>query len=50
MKEVTITCTWQSKHVVEVPDDFTIPNTLDGFPDDVLEELTAQNAELVDWS
>lgn len=50
MKTVTITCEWRSTHVVEVPDDFVIPNTLDGFPDDVLEELTSNTAELVDWS
>ena len=50
MKEVTVTCEWRSTHVVEVPDDFEIPAHLDGFPNDVLEELTATNAELVDWS
>jgi len=49
-KEITITCEWRSTHVVEVPDDFTIPDTLSGFPEDILEELTANNAELLDWS
>lgn len=49
-KEITITCTWQSTHVVEVPIDFTVPNTLGGFPEDVLEELTSHIAELIDWA
>jgi hypothetical protein len=49
MKEITITCTWQSKHVVEVPDDFQVPKKLDDFPDHVLEELTSDTAELTDW-
>lgn len=48
-KEVTITCTWKSTHVVDVPADFELPAYLDGFPDDVLEELTSSTAELVDW-
>ena len=50
MKEITITCEWRSTHVIEVPDDFKVPDTLSEFPDDVLEELTAHNAELMDWS
>jgi len=50
MKEVSITCEWRSTHVVEVPDDFEIPAKLDGFPDGVLEELTSDTAELIDWS
>lgn len=49
MKTITVTCTWQSTHDIEVPDDFTVPATLDGFPKDALEEMTAQTAELVDW-
>jgi len=49
MKEVTITGEWRSTHVVEVPDDFVTPDTLSEFPDDVLEELNTNNAELIDW-
>lgn len=49
MKEVTITCEWRSTHVVEVPDDFKVPDTLSEFPDDVLEELASDTAELTDW-
>lgn len=49
MKEITITCTWRSTHVVEVEDDFEVHSNLSGFPDDVLEEMSANNAELVDW-
>ena len=48
-KEITITATWQTRHTVEVPDDFRVPNTLDGFRDDVLEEISSANAELIDW-
>jgi len=50
MKEITITCEWQSTHVVTVPDDFVVPATLAEFPDDVLEELTSDTADLVGWS
>jgi hypothetical protein len=49
MKEITINCTWQSRHVITVPDNFKIPETLAEFPDDVLEELTSDTAELTDW-
>ena len=48
-KEITIRCKWESSHTVEVPDDFTVPSTLAEFPDDVLDELTSDTAELVDW-
>lgn len=48
-KEITITCTWKSYHSVEVPDDFVVPRNLNDFPDDVLEELTGDVADLVDW-
>ncbi|MGO4583605.1 hypothetical protein AB4Z38_06920 [Arthrobacter sp. 2RAF6] len=49
MKEITITCTWRSTHVVEVEDDFDVPDNLSDFPEEVLEELTTDVAELVDW-
>lgn len=49
MKEITITCHWRSVHVVEVDDDFEVPNNLGDFPDEVLEELTSDTAELIDW-
>lgn len=48
-KEITIHCKWESTHVVEVPDDFVVPDNLTDFPADVLEELTSENASLVDW-
>jgi len=50
MKEITITCTWQSSHAIEVPDDFEVPDTLSGFPADALEQMTPLTAELVDWT
>ena len=49
MKEIMITCHWRSAHVVEVPDDFKVPDSLAEFPGDVLDELTSDTAELVDW-
>lgn len=49
MKTIEVTCTWRTTHQIEVPDDFEIPSTLDGFPEEALEEMTSQNAELVDW-
>lgn len=48
-KVVTITATWRSRHPLEVPDDWEVPNTLDGFTEDQLEEITSHTAELVDW-
>ena len=51
MKEITITCTWETTRTVEVDDDFVVPSTLDGFPEDVLDEMRADDASasLVDW-
>ena len=48
-KEITVTCRRESVQTVEVPDDFTVPSNLSDFPEDVLEELTSDNATLVDW-
>lgn len=50
MKEITITCTWESNCTVTVPDDFEVPNKLDEFPEEVLEQLTTNGATLVDWT
>lgn len=49
MKTVTVTCTWQSSHEVEVPDDFTDTGHLSDFPLGVLDALSAHTAELTDW-
>lgn len=49
MKTITVTCVWRTTHVIEVPADFEIPSTLGEFPEDALDEMTSQNAELVDW-
>ena len=43
-----VECTWRTVHTVELPEDFD-PRYLDNFPEDVLEELTTDGAELVDW-
>jgi hypothetical protein len=49
MKTITVTFVWKSSVRMEVPDGFKVPSTLDGFPEDVLEEVTPLTAELVDW-
>lgn len=49
MREVRVTATWRSTHIFEVDDDWEVPNTLDGFDEDQLEELTPVASELVDW-
>jgi len=51
VKKITITCTWETTHEVEVPDDFVVPDTLGEFPKDALEEMRADDpsACLVDW-
>lgn len=49
MKTVKITCTWKSYHDIEVPDDWTVPSTLGGFPPEALDEMTPVLAELIDW-
>jgi len=50
VKTITITCTWETTHEVEVPDDFVVPSTLSGFPEDVLDEMRCDGTEsLVDW-
>ncbi len=48
-KEVTITAVWHSTHTIEVPDDWTVPDNLNDFPEEALEEITSDVAELVDW-
>lgn len=49
MKTMTITTTWKSVQNVDVPDDFELPDTLDEFPEEVLEQLDALGASLTDW-
>lgn len=48
-KEVNVRATWYSYHTIEVPDDWRVPSNLDGFPEEALEEITSDVAELVDW-
>lgn len=49
MKEVTIHMLWRNEVTVEVEDDFDPDGYLDDFPDDVLEAMQSNNAELIDW-
>lgn len=48
-EEIEISCTWQTTHRVEVPKGWRPTGTLSDFPPDVLEQLDARTAELVDW-
>jgi hypothetical protein len=49
VKEIEITCTWRSTHLITVPDDFEVPSTLEGFTPQMLDEMNSHTAELVDW-
>jgi hypothetical protein len=49
MKEITVEATWRSSHTVEVPDDFQDTGHLEDFPNEALEQMTSEVAELVDW-
>jgi hypothetical protein len=49
MKTVTIHATWHTQHTLEVEDDWRVPDTLDGFTEEQLEEMTTLGASLVDW-
>lgn len=45
-KEITVTCTWTSRHVIEVPFDYEPTGKLD---EEWVHEVDAHTAELVDW-
>lgn len=48
-EEITITCTWESSHAVQVPKGWRPTHRLDDFPDSVLEQIKSDTAQLVDW-
>lgn len=48
-KEVEVLFTWRGRVRFEVPVDWEVPDVLDGFEDWMLEEITPDTAELVDW-
>lgn len=48
-KVITVHMTWRNSVEIEVPADFEMPSTLDGFPEDALEQMDTAGAELVDW-
>lgn len=50
MKTITVWCTWESRHEIEVPDDFQDTGHLTDFPKEALEELSSHTAALIDWS
>lgn len=47
MKEIQVTCTWRSRHVVEVPDDY--PGVGSSLDDEWCDQVDSGTAELVDW-
>lgn len=47
--KVVVEVIWRTRHEIEVPDDWVMPATLDGFPEDALDQMTSANAELIDW-
>ncbi len=46
MKEVTVYCRWETRHIVEVPDDYEIGGTLE---DEWADQVDSGGASLVDW-
>lgn len=46
---ITIHSTWHASTTVEVPKGWRPGSTLTDWPEDVLEAVTPQGAELVDW-
>jgi hypothetical protein len=50
MKKVTIESTWFTAITVEVEDDVEInDDNFQDWPQEVLEQVTSQTADLVDW-
>jgi hypothetical protein len=49
-EEISITCKWESTLTVEVPKGWRPGSSLDDFPESVLDQITSETAELVDWS
>ncbi len=47
MRKVTVKCTWESYHTIEVEDDFDLE--FKDWPDDMGDLVTSQTADLVDW-
>jgi hypothetical protein len=50
VKTIHVTASWRSHHELEVPDDFQDTGDLNDFPTEALDEITADAAELVDWT
>jgi hypothetical protein len=46
MKTVSVQCTWESLHDVQVPDDWTTDQPL---PPSAFNEMKSHTASLVDW-
>ena len=50
MREITITSEWRASITIEVEDDVEIrSDNFDEWPESVLEQVTSQVADLVDW-
>jgi hypothetical protein len=48
-EEITIESTWRASALVEVPKGWRPGDTLDDWPEDVLDQVTTSGAELIDW-
>lgn len=48
-KKITLRCTWVTVHEIEVPANYEDTGYLDDFPEELLDEVTSDGAELTDW-
>ncbi len=49
MKTITIRTTWSGQTTLEVSDDFDESLEFDELPDELLDQITSQTADLTDW-
>jgi hypothetical protein len=49
MKTIQVWCEWRSYHELDVPDDFEVTGNLSDFQQEALDQMTATNADLIDW-
>lgn len=49
-EEITITCRWETTHLITVPKGWRPTQYLKDFPPGTLDEINSGAAELVDWS
>ena len=49
MKTITVRTTWSQQTTLEVPDDFDESLEFEELPDELLDQITSQTADLTDW-